>query len=331
MRRARADDGWVARRLAGALAALVLLALAACTRLPPEPLRIGVSPWVGYDPVVLAAVGGGLDARQARVIEMDSNEGVMQALEAGVIDGAAMTLDAAVVMRRQGAPIAVVALLSESRGADALMVGPDVRDLADLRGRRVALSSITAGSLVLDTALARAGLGRGDVVLQELPAVDHGLALAEGRTDAVVTFEPFLSQLRQAGWREVFSTRDAPGLVIDVLVLREDALAARGDAVAALLQAIDPELRRFADPDDPALPAGRLSLGLDLGERAYRDTLRGIHFLPLDESRRLFADPGAEGYASWLARTGAHLGPAPEAPALAVAGPLAPAPSGPAP
>lgn len=323
MRSARAGGASIGRRLAGALALLLAFVLAACTRLPPEPLRIGLSPWVGYDPVVLAAAGGGLDARRVRVVEMDSNEGVMQALEAGVIDGAAMTLDAAVVMRRQGAPIALVALLSESRGADALLVAPGVRDLADLRGRRVALSSITAGSLVLDTALARAGLGRDDVSLVELPAVDHGLALAEGRTDAVVTFEPFLSQLRREGWREAFSTRDAPGLVIDVLVMREDALAARAEAVAALLEAIDPELRRFAAPDDPSLPAARLSLGLDLGERAYRDTLRGVHFLPLDESRRLFAEPGPEGYAAWLARTEAQLGEAPDAPALALAGPLA--------
>ncbi len=320
-----ASDGGSTRwRGARALALAGLLVLAACTRVPEAPLRVGISPWLGYDPLVLAAASGRLDRRSVRMVEMESNEDVMQAVEAGVIEGAALTLDAAIALRRQGAPIVLVALLSESRGADALLAAPGGPDaMAGLRGRRVGLSSITAGSLVLDRALAGAGLARGDVTLVELPALEHADALADGRVDAVVSFEPFLSRLERAGARVLFSTREHPGLVIDVLVLREDALAGRPAAVAALLEALDPELRRFGEPGAADVPAARLSLGLGLGEREYRDALAGIRFLPLAESRRLFADPGPEGFAAWRARAAGHLGPDPDAPVLAVAGPLA--------
>lgn len=101
---------------------LALLALAGCSEPSALPLRVGLNPWVGYDPLVLARERRLLDPAQVRVVELLSNTETQRALRNGQIDGAAMTLDEALRLADEGVALKIVAVLDISSGAGAVLV-----------------------------------------------------------------------------------------------------------------------------------------------------------------------------------------------------------------
>lgn len=72
----------------------------------------------------------------------------------------------------------------------------ELRDLAQLEGRRVAQPSIPGGlGIDLDRALHAVGLSIGDVEQVQMPFAEQGIALSNGAIDAALTVEPFGSKL----------------------------------------------------------------------------------------------------------------------------------------
>ncbi len=215
---------------------LLILGLAGCGGHPaPGPLRVGSNVWPGYEPLYLARTTGGLDPEQVHLVELPSATAVMHQMLAGNLEGACLTLDEALLLRAQGEDLRVVAVMDFSDGADALLARPSVPTLAALRGKRIGVEHTAVGAVLLDGALEAAGLEPGEVELVHLPVDEHEAAFLAGRVDAVVTFEPVRSRLLAQGARVLFDSGRLPGRIMDVLVLRAAALAARPEAARALV------------------------------------------------------------------------------------------------
>jgi NitT/TauT family transport system substrate-binding protein len=279
------------------LAILILPLLSACGAPPPPPTRIAVNPWVGYDPLVLAREHGLLDAGQVKVVELMSSSESQRALRNGLTEAAALTLDEVLRLADEGVPLRIVALLSDSHGADAVMARPQIQTPVQLKGKRIALEETALGVLVLDRLLAAGGLVREDVITLHAEAAMHPAMLTSGKVDAVITFEPMRSQLLQQGFRDIFDSRRMPGEIVDVLAARADLAAARSEALRAAWEA-----GRQALLADPGAAAAMLAPGVDLTPAQYRATLEGLRFLtPADNAVRLTA-AGLERDAGALAR-----------------------------
>lgn len=251
---------------------------------PPAPLRIAIGPWIGYEPFVLARENDWLGPR-LRLVETLSNTESTQALVDGDADLAGVTLDEAIRLRSEGVPIRVVAVLSDSRGADALVARPGVAGLAGLRGRRVLVEDSAVGQYVLQQALAEAGLTRADVQVLQVQSSYLPARWREGAAEAAVVYEPMLSELRAGGLQVLFSTADHPGLVLDVLVAREDALAGHPEDVRAAIAAWDRAVAEFADPG--RLPVARLTADGRLTPDDYRAALAGVALFDLAARREV--------------------------------------------
>ena len=114
-------------------------------------------------------------------------------------------------------PVKVVAVVRAARDEGvtsgmAIVVRPDspIRDVADLRGRRIVYAPGTITQYFTLRALEKAGLSLGDV---ELVTVSPGAAqslLASGKVDALTTVEPLLSQLLVPGLARVLVPGGAP-------------------------------------------------------------------------------------------------------------------------
>lgn len=75
-----------------------------------------------------------------------------------------------------------------------------LRGVEGLRGRRVALNSISgANTIELDLALRHVGLTLDDVDVVQIGFVDQAVALANGSIDAAGTLEPFIGRLVERG------------------------------------------------------------------------------------------------------------------------------------
>ena len=116
------------RILLGALLAPALIP--ACGK-TPAPLRVGTNIWIGYESLYVAE-NRGLLARQAiRLITMRNASEVQQALHAGMLEAAAMSLDEALNLVEEGLDLRVVLGMDISHGADVVLGHPGVSTLQD--------------------------------------------------------------------------------------------------------------------------------------------------------------------------------------------------------
>ena len=282
------------RCLQAALAGIALPWLAACDT--PEPLlRIGSNGWPGYQFLSWAADSGQLDDRRVRLLRISSTTSGMRALSAGMLDGACLTLDEVVTALSEGIPLKVVAVLDVSHGADVVLGRGSVTSLAQLAGKRIGVEGNAVGAVMLDALLQHAGLRREQVQLVPVLLDEHEAVFDAGEVDVLVTMEPQASRLRKRGARQLFSSAQIPGRIVDVLAVHEQVLRRARRALQSLVDSHFAMLARYRT--DPAaaraymaaqlgVPHGDIAAifgGMRLPERAEnRQWLRGR----LDEEAR---------------------------------------------
>lgn len=263
-------------------AAAVLLALAACSEPVTPPLTVGMNPWVGYDPLVLARDRGLTDARQLRVVELPSASETLRHMRNGLLDAATLTLDETLRLAETGSDVRIVAVIDASTGGDVVMAAPRIAKPAQLKGEFIAVEDSAVGALLLQRMLQQAGLNRADVKVTNLEVAQHLSALQSGQVAAAVTYEPLASSMETAGYHRIFDSRRIPNEILDVLVVRADVLQQRPEAVDTLLSAWYAGLHVFL-LDTPGA-AQSLALGTDLSPADYEAVLDGLAFFSREAS-----------------------------------------------
>lgn len=235
---------------------LGLLAIVACS--PAPTLRIGSNPWPGYLGLYHARDLGLLDGHPVQLIDFDTTEDVLRAFRNRAIDAAAVTLDEALSLADSGQALRIILVFSLSNGADVVLARPGIDTPQQLRGQRLGVETNALGAYMLARLLERAGLSGHDLTVIHTPLQEHETAYRSGRVDAVITFDPQRSRLLAAGAQPIFSSRDIPGEVVDVLVVREDTLYSHHAALAALDSAYFQALAQIQrDPAAVAPALGR--------------------------------------------------------------------------
>ena len=297
------------------LAGLTLALGFGCQAPPSAPFQVATNVWPGYEPLYLAQQLGQLDPKTFRLVEMSASTDSMRALKSGLIDAAALTLDEALTLVKEGTDLRVALVMDASKGADALLARPDLGSLADLPGRRVGVEHNAVGAYLLTRALETAGLGVQDIKLVPLTGKSHEQAYLAGTVDAVVTFEPVRSKLLAAGAKVLFDSGRIPNEIFDVLVVRTEAAHRHPERLeqlrAAWFAALD-HLRAH-----PLEAAARMARREGLAPEAFRRSLEGLAFPERDAEARLrregLRDP-ARRLAEIMVRTRLLAGPLDPAP-----------------
>jgi len=215
-------------------AGLSVAALAGCSR--PEPLRFGIHPWIGYEPLYLARDFGWLPA-SVLLSSGSSSRDSMAGLLSGQLQGAALTLDETIRVWSEGTELVVVAVADVSAGADALITRPSITELAELRGKRIAVEVNGVSGVMLLKILELAGLAWSDVVVVDLPVSQHAGAWSRGEVDAAVSYEPSATKLQREGGVRLFDSSDIPETIFDLLVVTRDTAEQNPGAVRDLVLA----------------------------------------------------------------------------------------------
>jgi ABC-type nitrate/sulfonate/bicarbonate transport system substrate-binding protein len=246
-------------------------------------------------PAGLLRTGYSLDARAVVFARAgDLRKALQDGAERGGVDMAALTVDrvASWIHPLRDAAPRVVLLLARSQGADALgAVG--VATLPDLKGHRLAVAPASSGQYFGLWLLMRAGLGMRDVRWVDLPsALDAGLALREGRADAIVGLRGDVeAAIADRGGKVLATTADAPHLIATVLVVRGEFAARYPDGVRRIIRGLlDSAAATLRDP----VPAARF-----LGEVApsLGDPREAVHGEPPATLRENLAFFGITGQA----------------------------------
>lgn len=251
-------------------------------------LRVATNVWPGYELLYLARSLGFYEHSAIRLVEMQSASQVLHALGNGTVEAAALTLDEALtVMQQASDDLRVVLVIDISDGADALLSREQIADLSGLRGKRIGVENTATGALMLDAALERAGLGSQDIRIVPKTVNDHLYAWNRHEVDAIVTFEPIRSQLLKAGAQEVFNSSQIPGRILDVLVVRAEALQRCRNSLRTLVGGYF-SARQYWQRDSVDA-ARRMAPRLKTEPEQVESLFQGLKFPDLAENRQWLA------------------------------------------
>ena len=226
------------KKLALTAAALLLAAPAFA-----DPVKIGVQPWLGYGPLWVAAEKGLFAAEgvEVELVNFNWDQDMTAGLASGNLHLVAAATNTTLVNINQGIPVVGVLVMDQAFEADAVLAGPGIATIADLKGKSVAYERGATSDLLLNWALKANGMTLADVTPVPMGASEAGLALIAGRVDAAVTYEPYISAaLKQGeGHQVIYTAAEKPGLISDLLVGNPEWVAAHPDEVAGVIRAWD--------------------------------------------------------------------------------------------
>lgn len=224
--------------LCAAAAAFSLAALLPSTA--RAEIKVGVSDWPGWVAWYVAEQKGFFKKHGAdvKLVWFANYTDSISALSTGQLDANSQTWSDTLGPLAKGIKLKAVLVNDNSAGNDALMVTPKIKGFADLKGKSVALEQFSISHFVLATALAKNGMKPADVKIVNLPAGDAAAAFLAGRVDAAVVWNPWVNQIQQSGkGRALFTSKDMPGLVPDLLVAQEKAIATKRKDLVGMIKA----------------------------------------------------------------------------------------------
>src|SRR5512143_148292 len=219
-------------------AATLAAALASAPALAQDTkVAIGMSGWTGFAPLTLAKEAGifqknGLDVTLKMIPQKDRH----LAIASGDVQCAATTVETWIVWNAGGVATKQIFQMDKSYGADGMAVRNSVGKIAELKGKTVAASAPgTAPYFTLAWFLKKNGLSVKDVTVVNLEPAAAAQAFVAGQNDAAMTYEPYLSTVRdnpQAG-KIIATTLDYP-MIMDTFGCTPKFLADNPKAAQAL-------------------------------------------------------------------------------------------------
>jgi NitT/TauT family transport system substrate-binding protein len=257
-------SGFARKSLHVSLSVIVLVAclLAACGKdkqasgTTGEPIKIALSPWPGWYFWFLVEEKGFFKKHGVNVkleyfpVYSDS----LQALSTGKVDANSQTLSDTLAPASKGIKLKAVLVNDNSNGGDAIVSKPDIASVKDLKGKTVATELGTVDHFLLLTALDQNGMSESDINYTNMTVNDAGPAFISGKVDASVLWEPFqTTAVKEGNGKVLFSSKETPGLIPDLLVFREAVVQNRADDVQKIIDAWFDALAYFQDHQDEAI------------------------------------------------------------------------------
>lgn len=220
-------DGRTLKKLGLLSIAILFAGIAACDDVPERPLRFGSTLWPGYEPPFIINDFNPEAAKTLTPIQFLSATEVIQAFRNGALDVIGLTLDETITLQATGADVVAILIADVSNGADVILARPGISSIKELAGKKVAVESTALGAFILTRALEKNGM-----VSQEiLPILTTSMRMVNtytaGEVDAVVTYEPHRTKLLRLGAKEIFSSKDMSGEIIDVIVVDRSLIEKR--------------------------------------------------------------------------------------------------------
>ena len=243
----------------------------------PKELRID---WATYNPVsMLLKDKGWLEQEFAKdgikvvwVQTLGSNK-ALEFLNASSIDFGSTAGSAALLAKINGNPIKSIYVYSKPEWT-ALVTRKDtnIKTVADLKGKRVAVTRGTDPHIFLVRALQKAGLSEKDITPVLLQHPDGATALIRGDVDAWAGLDPMMAQAELRDGARLFY-RDADANTYGILNVREDFAKEHPDLVKRVL-AVYENARKYALAHSDQLEASFIAatkLPKDVVEKQLRE------------------------------------------------------------
>ena len=249
-----------------------------------EELTIAFQEWVGYGPLYLAAEKGFFkdEGLRLKFIDEQLDSARRDAFLAGMLDCEAGTIDLLISKRAQGASIVAVMELDLSYGSDGIVVNEEIKSLEDLSGKKVVLTRGDVGENFIAYLFKKQGLSLDGVTIISRRLEDVAEVFLEGGADAVVTWQPWIAKaLKRPGSHILVTSRDEPGIIIDVLNVREDLLKTNPGSIKKLMRGWFKAVAWYKQ--HPQEASEIVAKYYNISPQAYQEQVKGLKWLDYQE------------------------------------------------
>ncbi len=225
-------------------------------------------------------------------------EDIVSALDAfqeGKADAASLTTYEALLAASQGVSLKIVLLVDYTIGSDGVVAKKSVSSLMDLKGKRIGIEYGTIAHFTLLKALEKAGLDQTEVELVNLDLEGLKQAFLDDEVAAVGTYQPYMSVLvSQGNGHVVFSSREIPRAICDVLFVRESIPRDHPDVIDHWIEAWNDALDfKGSESENYLRVLSRLN-GTPVQD--LEESLKGVFFTNLAENGMAFGTTDRPGY-----------------------------------
>ena len=227
--------------------------LLSCSETPHQPLRIGTNLWPGYEPLYLAKHKQYWSENDVRLIEYPSATEVIRAFRNRSLEAACLTLDEVLLLRQYHIPAKVILVTDISNGGDVIMAKPGITTIKELKGKRIGVESSALGAYVITRALEINDMELDEVNIEHLSVDRHVSAYSNNLIDAIVTFDPFRTQLMSSGASEIFTSKEIPGEIVDVLVVHDSFIKSSPEQIQTVINGWFKALNDIKDNNNQSL------------------------------------------------------------------------------
>src|SRR5215469_7513038 len=248
------------KKLYGSLLALAAGALLAGAAGPTpamaDTIKIAHSTWVGYGPLYIAQDKGffkknGVDVE---LIVMEDPKERFPTLMADRIQMIASTVDTALLYLKKPSDFQYVEAIDDSNGGDGIVALKEIKTIADLKGKKVAVNDGSVSEFYLNVLLTKAGLKESDLNTVNMTAADAGGAFVARRVDAAVTWEPWLTKGKSTDFGHLLvDSSSTPGLITDVIIVKTDWANAHKRDVEAIVRSWNEAVAYYRDNPDESI------------------------------------------------------------------------------
>jgi NitT/TauT family transport system substrate-binding protein len=194
-----------------------------------DTTRLAIATWPGFAIANVAQEEHFFDDLGVDIKVIDDPTARLTAFRSGQMDVTISSLDVFAQESANGIDGRIFMVTDASSGADGIVARPEIRVIADLNGKTVAVAKGTPSHFFLYSLLKKEKLELRSLrlVFFDDPTL-AGQAFVSGNVDAAVTWEPLLSEIISKGQGHLLaSSADTPDRIVDVLVGSRTFLAER--------------------------------------------------------------------------------------------------------
>jgi len=264
-----------------------------------DTVKLAHSTWVGYGPLYIARdkdifKKNGVDVD---LIVMEDPKERFPALMADKIQMIASTVDTALLYLKKPTDFQYLVAIDDSNGGDGIVAIKDIKSIADLKGRKVAVNEGSVSEFYLNVLLGKAGLKESELNTVNMTAADAGGAFVAKRVDAAVTWEPWLTKGKSTDFGHLLvDSSSTPGLITDVIIAKTAWTNAHQKDVAAIVRSWNEAVAYYrANPDEAITIMAKGVGGWLKDPNEFKATLPGIKFYGAEDNKTFFgtkAKPG---------------------------------------
>ncbi|MFC1597005.1 ABC transporter substrate-binding protein [Planctomycetota bacterium] len=270
-----------------------------------KTFRVAIITWVGYAPIHLAQEKGFFEGIDVELKKIEDTAARRAALVSGQVHGSIDIVDSFTNAAAAGLPAKVVLKLDDSVGGDGVVVKNEISSIQDLKGCTVAYPPGQPSHFFLLALLKEAGMSIDDIESRPMEADQAGAAFISRGVDAAVTWEPWLTKASQLEHGKILTTsREKPGLIVDVFTVREDYLSENSEVVEAFIRGWFRAVEYWKQNPQEANQIMARALGLSLEE--FEQMITGVRYSDLEANHAFFTlgDDGSSAFRQLVEKAG---------------------------